>query len=100
MPKRPRPWLVTPDTRKNDAGRPRSGPDGVAVRELARITVRASALTLARWDALRERTGMPVQDLFEHLVNSFIAATMTTDQAADLVRDAKRRRRTDYPAKP
>ena len=93
--KRPRPWLVPDEERKGPQGRPRSGPEGVAVRELARITVRARARTLAFWDALRESERLSPYELFERLINSYLAQ-MAPERQNALMRDMKRRRRDDY----
>lgn len=95
----PRPWLVRQDERLGPQGRHRSGPEGVAVRELARVTIRASARTLAYWDALRDAEQLPPHELFERLIENYLNR-LEPDTRSALMRTAKRIRRDRYPNVP
>jgi hypothetical protein len=89
-PKESRPWLVSERTRKGPQGRPRTGPNGVAVRELDRVTIRARAAVLAQWDALREAEQLPPHDMFEALVTGYLNR-MEPERRSALIRTARRR---------
>lgn len=91
--------LTRDENRKGPQGRPRSGPEGVAVRELARVTIRARAAVLAKWDVLREAENMPPHEFFEVLVESYFTR-LPPERQGEIVRAARRRRKDHYPHVP
>lgn len=91
--------LTTAENRKGPQGRKRSGPDGVAVREMARVTIRAPAAALATWDVLREDAQMAPHEFFALLVQSYFNR-LEPEQQSQLQRAAKRRRKDHYPNVP
>lgn len=89
-PPAPRPWLVPKSKRLSPAGRPRSGPGGVAVRALPRITVRAEADALELFDVAQQITGRPQHEAFALAVRAFVASLPDEAQAA-IARAVRRR---------
>ena len=57
--------------------------------------MRARARTLAFWDALRKSEQLSPHELFERLINSYLAQ-MEPERQNALTRDVQRRRRDDY----
>jgi hypothetical protein len=92
-------WRTEPLTsdrnRKGPQGRKRSGPDGVAVRELARVTIRARGAVLAKWDVLREAENLAPHEFFELLVESYFTR-LDPDRQGEILRAVRRRRRDHY----
>lgn len=87
--------LTRPEDRKGPQGRPRSGPDGAAVRELARVTIRARGAVLARWDALREAEQMAPHEFFELLLTAYFN-NLPPERQGEIMRAARRRRKDHY----
>lgn len=81
-PPAPRPWVVPKSQRLSKAGRPRSGPAGVAVRSLPRLTVRAERDAVALWDAVQAITGRAGYDVFALALKAFVATLPAEAQAA------------------
>jgi len=86
MPRAPKPraydWVAeNDDDRRGPQGRPRSGPRGVAVRELPRVTVRAPGRVLARWEAILEVQGLAAHDAFAAVTDAYMTLLDATTTA-------------------
>ena len=79
---KPRPWLVPKTQRLSPAGRPRSGPGGVAVRALPRLTVRATADTFRLFNAALAITGRPQHEAFALAVDAWVESLPPESRAA------------------
>lgn len=74
MPKKdtePRPWVVPPDEYLSNAGRPRTGPRGRAVRDLPRVTIRAERVALDLWERLLRADERPGYVVFREMVEQY-----------------------------
>lgn len=85
-----RPWLVPKSQRLSPAGRPRSGPSGVAVRALPKLTIRAEGDAIALYRAVLGVTGRPGYDVFARAVDSFVTTLPRASQEA-IARELRRR---------
>lgn len=97
MPRRPKRTtygVVPAADRLSPAGRPRSGPRGLAVRELPRLTIRAERAVIRRWLALVDTNDRPGHDVFRVLVADAIDA-LPADRRADVERRARALARAD-----
>ncbi len=82
---------MSASARKDGRGRPRTGPRGLAVRELPRLTVRARGATCAVWEALRGVTERPAHELFADVLRVYL--TELPEAEADAVTRAAKRLR-------
>lgn len=95
MPRRTaRPWLVDDDERLTPAGRPRSGPRGLAVRALPRLTVRAERPVIRLWLALTDTDERPGFELFREMVRAYVG-TLPAGRRAEIERRARALARED-----
>ena len=86
---RPHDWVAaSPDDRRGPQGRPRSGPGGVAVRTLPRVTVRALGRSLALWEAICEVQGLPAHEAFDAVLRAY-TGTLDADLAVEVTRAAR-----------
>jgi hypothetical protein len=97
-PRKPRPhdWVAaSPDDRRGPQGRPRSGPGGVAVRTLPRVTIRALGRSLALWEAICEVQSLAAHDAFDAVLTAYVG-TLETDTSARIARSARAIRRDRF----
>jgi len=92
-------WVATDDDRRGNQGRPRLGPKGAAVRQLPRVTIRATGRDVATWDAIRESLGMPPHEVFGAVLAAWLALqdVETAGQVTRRARAIRRERFTDVP---
>lgn len=89
-----RPWVVDDDDRLSPAGRPRSGPRGLAVRELPRLTIRADRAAIRTWLAYAATDERPRHVVFRELVSAAVAQ-LPAARRADVERRARALARDD-----
>ncbi len=92
---KPRPWVVPVDAHKDGRGRPRTGPRGLAVRELPRLTLRAQGATCATWEALQGVTERPAHALLADVLRVYLAE-LPEAEAGAVRKAAKRIRREKF----
>lgn len=101
MPKpRPHDWVAASDEdRRGPQGRPRLGPKGAAVRQLPRVTIRATGRDVATWDAIRESLGVPPHEAFASVLATWLEVqdAETAGQVTRRARAIRRERFTDVP---
>jgi hypothetical protein len=89
-------WVAAgPDDRRGPQGRPRSGPKGIAVRQLPRVTVRALGRTLALWEAICETQALPAHEAFANALKAYLG-TLDADTAAQVERRSRAIRRERF----
>jgi hypothetical protein len=71
---KPSPLPVPKSRRISNAGRKRRGPDGVAVRALPRLTVRAAAEVLTLFTVAQAVTGRLPHEAFSEAVRAWVDA--------------------------
>lgn len=97
---RPHDWVAQgPEDRRGPQGRPRSGPKGVAVRQLPRVTVRAPGRTLATWEAICQAMELPAHDAFVAVLRAYLGS-LDAATAAKVVRLARTIRRERFGSVP
>jgi len=87
--------VVDEADRLSPAGRPRSGPRGLAVRELDRLTIRATRTTIRRYLAYLATDDRARHDVFRELVEAAIA-DLPADRRADVERRARAIARKEF----
>ena len=104
MPRAPKPraydWVAASDEdRRGRQGRPRAGPGGVAVRQLPRVTIRATGRALSTWEALLAVQELSAHDAFAAVLRAYLAG-LDAATAAQVQRLARTIRRERYPDAP
>lgn len=103
MPRTPKPraydWVATDEDRRGPQGRPRLGPKGAAVRELGRVTIRATGRDLATFEAIREALEVPPHEAFAIVLAAWVALqdAATAGKVASRARVIRRERYADVP---